>query len=97
MGISADEVKKLATMARIALSDDEVETLRGEVDSILAYVHIIQKIPLPEGASASPHLDIQNVMRPDVDSHESGLYTEELLNAAPTRRGQYIQVKKIFE
>lgn len=37
-----------------------------------------------------------NVMREDGEPHESGLYTEKLLSAAPQREGQYIKVKKIL-
>lgn len=37
-----------------------------------------------------------NVMREDTEPHESGIYTEKLLSAAPQREGQYIKVKKIL-
>ena len=39
---------------------------------------------------------VLNVMREDVNPHESGLYTEKILEQAPTREGNYIKVKKIL-
>ncbi len=36
-------------------------------------------------------------MRDDADPHEAGLYTEDLLKAAPGRDGNYVKVKKILE
>ncbi len=94
--ISADEVKKLADLGRVALSDEEVEKLRGEINSILAYVDVIQKVTLPEHPAASVHLALENVMREDGEPHETGAFTEALLAQAPRRDGNYLKVKKIL-
>ncbi len=94
--ISADEVKKLADLGRLALTDEEVEKLRGEIDSIVAYIDTVQKVQLPEKPASSPYLDLENVMREDGEPHETGVYTEELLKQAPRRDGNYLKVKKIL-
>ena len=96
MGVSSDEVKKLANLARIALDDAEVAKLQGDLDAIVAYIDAVQKVPMPEGVSASPHLDLQNVMREDENPHESGIYTEDMLSQAPKREGNFLEVKKIL-
>lgn len=96
MAVSRDDVKKLAELSRIALSDDEVEKLRGEIDAILAYVDVVQRVELPEGVAPSPHLDLENVMREDGDPHEPGMYTEKMLSQAPRREGAFLKVKKIL-
>ena len=94
--ITADNVKKLADLARVALSDEDVATLQKDITSILSYVDTIQKVSLPEIPSSSAYLAIENVMREDANPHESGVYTEELLSQAPRRQGNYIKVKKIL-
>ncbi len=94
--ISADDVKKLARLSRLALTDAEVETLRGELDSILSYVDTIQKVELPATPKGSVYLDSKNVMREDAEPHAGGKYTEELLAQAPRREGDYLKVKKIL-
>lgn len=94
--VTKDEVKKLAELSRLALTDAEVETLRGEIDSILSYVDTIQKVELPPVPDASPYLDVENVMRDDTDPHEGGAFTDAILAQAPKREGRYIKVKKIL-
>lgn len=96
MAISTDDVKKLAELSRLALTDAEVEKLRGEIDSILAYVDAIQKISLPEGVAASPHLDLQNVLRADENPIPGGTYTKEINDQFPDSEDGYLRVRKIL-
>lgn len=96
MAISTDDIKKLAELSRLALTDAEVEKLRGEVESILSYVAAIQEIPLPEGVAVSPHLDLKNVMREDENPHETGLYTKDIVDQFPDSEDGYLRVKKIL-
>ena len=96
MAISLDEVKKLAELSRIKLGDEEMEKMRGEIDSILEYVETIQKVPLPDGVSPSPHLALENVMREDGEPHTPGAYTEAMFSQAPKRDGAFLKVKKIL-
>jgi len=96
MAISADDVRKLAVLGRLSLTDEEVAKLQGEVESILSYIDAVQKVPLPEEYGSSAHLDIENVMREDANPHEAGLYSESLLAQAPRREGNYVKVKKVL-
>jgi len=96
MSVRVEEIKKLAELSRIALTEAEQEKMRGEFEVILGYVVAINRISgdIPEGARSL--VAPVNVMREDKDPHESGLYTEALLNAAPRRKGDYVKVKKIL-
>jgi aspartyl-tRNA(Asn)/glutamyl-tRNA(Gln) amidotransferase subunit C len=96
MSITKDEIEKLAELSRLALSEEEKERMRGEFDSILEYIAVIQKISASV-TERTPSIVAQvNVMREDAHPHESGIYTEALLSAAPKREGDYIRVKKIL-
>lgn len=96
MAISADDVRKLAVLGRLSLTEEEITKLQGEIESIVAYVDVVQKVALPEGSTSSAHLDIRNVMREDVNPHETGMYTESLLAQAPRREGDLLKVKKMI-
>lgn len=96
MAVTTEEVKKLAELARLALSDAEIEKLKGEIDSIIAYVDVIQKVKLPEKPEPSVYLDIENVTREDASPHEPGIHTDALLAQAPEREGNFLKVKKIL-
>ncbi len=94
--ITTEEIEKLATLARLALSPEEKERMRGEVDSILEYVATIQKISATAGTRMPSIVAQKNVMREDTNPHESGIHTETLVASAPKREGNYIKVKKIL-
>ncbi len=94
--ITAEEIEKLATLARLSLSPEEKERMRGEVDSILEYVATIQKVSAGAGKRTPSIVAQRNVMREDTNPHESGIHTEALVSSAPKREGDYIKVKKIL-
>lgn len=94
--IGPDDVKKLATLSRLALTEEEVAKLQVEISSILAYIDTIQKVELPSQTSGSVYLDIENVMREDLPTHEAGEHTEALLTQAPRSEKGYLKVKKIL-
>lgn len=94
--IGPDDVKKLAALSRLALTEEEVAKLQAEISSILSYIDTIQKVELSSQTSGSVYLDIENVMREDVPSHEAGEYTNTLLGQAPRSENGYLKVKKIL-
>ena len=91
MGDKVD-VATLAKLARLEVSEAELKKLEKEIPAILAFVETIQKAAAETEAS-SPAL--RNVMRADDNPHESGKYTETLLDAAPAREGDRIAVKQV--
>ena len=92
--ISKDEVKKLSELALLAVDDAELDTLTGEIDTILAYVSEIDALTAEVEEYAEPTL--YNVMREDAVTNESGAYTEEILREAPDTDGKHLRVKKIL-
>ena len=87
------DVKALAELARLEVSDDELARLEKEIPGILSFVEEIQKAA-GEVPVSSPEL--RNVMREDKDPHESGMHTEVLLSAAPAQEGNRIVVKQVI-
>jgi len=93
------EVLKLATLARIEVSDAEAESLSHEFEAILNYVGEVKgatdpspALPLERGGLGG----VYNVFRADENPHESGIFTEAILKEAPAREGDYLKVKKIL-
>lgn len=87
------DIKALAKLARLEVSDAEVAKLEAELPSILAFVDTIQKAEVSTDAIAP---DVRNVVRADEAPHERGLFTETLLAAAPAREGNRIAVKQVI-
>ena len=91
-----ETVEKLAELARIEISDAEAEKLSGELGNILKYVGEIKEVQSANTKNQDVKPEVRNILRADTEPHESGIYTEELLVAAPDREGDYIKVKKIL-
>lgn len=87
------DVRALAKLARLDVSDEELARLEKEIPAILGLVETIQKVLTEtEGHDAS----LRNVMREDANPHESGKYTNDLLAAAPARKDNQIVVKQVI-
>lgn len=91
--VNKDEIKGLANLARIEISDGEMEGLTKELDSILEYVGQIKNASVDD-EQVVPIL--KNVMREDVPTNKDNEYTEDILNNAPSREKRYLGVKKIL-
>lgn len=91
---SADEVKKLAALARISVGDAELERFAKEFDGILAYVGQLNTLTVSGAEVTVPVL--KNVMHEDGKPHEGGMYTEKLAKQFPKRSGDYLSVKQII-
>lgn len=89
------DVEKLAELSRIDISSEEADRLLASLTSILGYVSELEKVK-GLGESTSFVGEHYNVMRDDATPHESGLYTEDILNEMPLREGDYLKVKKIL-
>lgn len=87
------DVEALAKLARLEVSDAELEKLEKEIPAILAFVETIQKASTGK-ETHSPAL--RNVLRADEDPIESGEFTEKILDAAPARKGDRIAVKQVI-
>lgn len=87
------DIRALAQLARLELSDAEVQKLEGELPAILGFVAEIQNVSAELPKAVSPAH--RNVMRADTDPHETGVHTETLLAAAPSRIGNQVAVKQV--
>jgi aspartyl-tRNA(Asn)/glutamyl-tRNA(Gln) amidotransferase subunit C len=87
-------IRALASLARVEVSDDEVAKLEREIPSILAFVETIQGADVSGVARVR---DLHNVMRADENPTEPGRYTETLLSAAPAREGNRIAVMQVLK
>lgn len=97
--MNAEEVLKLAKLARIGVSAEEAESLSHEFEAILGYVGQVKEISnLNESnkVNSAENFPLRNVLREDTNPHESGKFSEAILKNAPSREGDYINVKKIL-
>lgn len=87
------DIRALAALARVDVTDAEVAKLETEIPNILKFVETIQKADI---SGVKNDTSLHNVMRADENPHDSGMYTETLLAAAPAREGNRIAVKQVI-
>ena len=63
--ITPDLVRHLGVLARIQLSDEEVERLTGQLDVIVDNIAMVSEVATPDVAATSHPIPLQNVFRPD--------------------------------
>jgi len=90
MAISRDEVLHVARLARLALTDDEVERLTSELGAILDAVGVVSELDLTEVEPTSHPLDLVNVWA-DEEPRPS-LPLEDVLANAPETEGGLFRV-----
>ena len=79
--ISRDDVAHLARLARLALTDDELDGFAGQLDAILEHVSVIQAVDVTNVVPTDNPLKDVNVTRPDVVA--PCLTQEQALAGAP--------------
>ncbi|OBI71282.1 Asp-tRNA(Asn)/Glu-tRNA(Gln) amidotransferase subunit GatC [Mycobacterium sp. E740] len=79
--ISRDEVAHLARLARLALTEDELDSYAGQLDAIIGYVSQIQSVDVTGVAPTGNPLTDVNIFRPD--AVEPSLTQDEALEEAP--------------
>ena len=90
MAITRDEVLHVARLARLALSDEEVERLTAELGAILDAVSKVSELDLDDVPPTSHPLDLVNVW--DEDEPHPSLPLEEAFANAPEREGDLFRV-----
>lgn len=89
MAISEEQVRHVALLARIALTDEQVQVLSGQLSSILGHVATIQELDL-EGVEPTAHaVSVTNSMRAD-EVKECLPREKALMNAPKQRDGAFV-------
>ncbi|MGZ4594140.1 MAG: Asp-tRNA(Asn)/Glu-tRNA(Gln) amidotransferase subunit GatC [Actinomycetes bacterium] len=92
--ISRDEVAHLASLARLALTDDELDRYAGQLDVIIASVARVAEVAADDIPPTSHALPLTNVMRDD--EVRPGLTQEEALSGAPAAEQGRFRVPRIL-
>ena len=93
--ISSEEVARVAALARIALTEEEVERFTQELGVIADSVAKVSEVATPDVPATSHPIALQNVMREDVVGPT--LDRDEVLAAAPAHEDGQFLVPQILE
>jgi aspartyl-tRNA(Asn)/glutamyl-tRNA(Gln) amidotransferase subunit C len=93
--LSPEEVTKVASLARLKLSEAERELFASQLAQVLRYVHVLDAVPTLDVEPLAHAIDVADVLRADVIA--PSLPREDVLANAPKTDGRYFVVPAILE
>lgn len=95
MSVDAETVRRVAHLARIAVADDEVENLKGELNAILAFVEQLRAVDVD---GVEPMTSVTPMaMRMRKDEVTDGGIPDDIIANAPAHEHHFFLVPKVVE
>jgi aspartyl-tRNA(Asn)/glutamyl-tRNA(Gln) amidotransferase subunit C len=93
--IREEEVRHVAQLSRLQLSDAEVHRFTDQLGQILDYVNKLGELDLTDVEPLTTAIDMTNVQREDLE--KPGLAVEQTLDNAPDQAPPFFKVPKVFD
>lgn len=93
--LSSEEVQKVAKLARLKLSDEELQQIAEKLGDIVEYVAVLDELDVSDVEPLAHVADLSNAFRED--EVRPGLAREAALSNAPKTDGKYFLVPQIIE
>ena len=94
-GLSPEEVRHIASLSRVGVSEEDVEKLRHELSNILENFQVLQQVDTAGIPPTGHSVALENVMRDD--EPRPPYPSEEVLANAPLREEDFFRVKAVLE
>ena len=95
MSVDAATVRRIAQLARIAVRDDEIQHLEGELNAILAFVEQLSEVDV---AGVEPMTSVTPMeMRKRADVVNDGEIADDIVGNAPETQDHFFLVPKVVE
>ncbi len=95
MAISEAEVRHVARLARLALSDEEIAVMKAQLSAILDYIAMLQEVDVSNVPPTAQVTGLTTVWRPDVVGEM--LTQEQALANAPDQQDGMFRVRAVFD
>jgi aspartyl-tRNA(Asn)/glutamyl-tRNA(Gln) amidotransferase subunit C len=95
MSVDAATVRRIARLARIAVSEDEVEPLKGELNDMLAFVEQLREVDI---AGVEPMTSVApRAVNQRPDQIADGNIADDVMKNAPASEDHFFMVPKVVE
>lgn len=93
--ITTDDVRHLAQLSNLQLSDDEINSLRGDIENILGYVEQLGEVDTSGVEPTYQVTGLENVWRDDTVD-DGGISPDSLLALAPEQAEHSVKVPQVL-
>ena len=94
--LTREEILHLAKLARLILTDAEVEKFRVQLAETINYVENLNELDTSDVKSTSQSINLSNVFFEDGESNKKGLTQDEVLKNTKKKKDNYFLIDKIF-
>jgi aspartyl-tRNA(Asn)/glutamyl-tRNA(Gln) amidotransferase subunit C len=95
MKLSREEVLHIARLARVGLTEEDVNRLREQLSNILEHFEALKQVDTTDVPPTAQSIPLQNVTKDD--EVKSSLPQEQTLANAPRKDGEFFRVKAVLE
>jgi len=95
MGISKEDVQKVATLARIQFKEADLDRFSIQLDAIVKYVEQLNELNTEKVEPTAHALPVHNVMREDKVTHSKP--SEQVFKNAPQHEEHFFKVPQVIE
>ena len=93
--LDLETVERIAALARVGLTPDEMERMRDQLSAVLDHISMLQEVDTDDIPPTAQVIELQNIMRDDVV--EPSLSQEQVLFNAPRTEDGFIKVKAVLD
>ncbi len=95
MALSREQVERVAELARLGLSDDEIDRFQQQLSQVLGHMQALDTVDTSTIPPTAQVIPLHSVMRDDVV--RPSLPVEDVLRNAPRREGDFLKVPPVLE
>ncbi|MBD3207894.1 MAG: Asp-tRNA(Asn)/Glu-tRNA(Gln) amidotransferase subunit GatC [Candidatus Nealsonbacteria bacterium] len=95
--ISREQVEHVAQLARLDLSEKEIEKMQKDLSSILDYIEKLQEVDISGVEIEATSKNIEKVARKDTVETGPPEERKDLIGMMPEEKNKYLKIKKVFE
>ena len=93
--LDSEEVRHIARLARIGMTEADIELMRGQLSNILRHFDSLQELDTDDVEPTGHSSDVETVLRDDTAA--ASIRREDALSNAPRREGDFVRVRAVLE
>lgn len=94
--LGKEEVKHISDLARLDLTEEEMETMSGQLTDVLSYVEKLQEVDVTNVEPTAQVTGLENVIREDEVEEWDKQEVKKALDQAPDSEGEEVKVRRIL-
>ena len=95
MRVNPEEVRQIATLARVGLTDEDVDRFSNQLSNILEQFQVLQQMDTTNVLPTSHSGELENVMQED--NSRPSLPLADILANAPHSEGEFFRIPLVLE